>query len=95
MTDPWADVRAKAKGLKAADEAGARLAPIDFALIDLVADADALLAVVPALEAIASDRKIKGADEEYWARRTAKKALAALPSWLQDEAIEALAEEEA
>ena len=46
----WEDIKQRVRSLKEADEGGADLAPKDYDLIALLADAEALLAVVQALE---------------------------------------------
>ncbi len=56
MTDPWADVRGLVETLDLSEATGANLAPIDYQIMMLLNDADALLAVVEAAE-FAADPK--------------------------------------
>jgi hypothetical protein len=71
VNDPWADERKKLKDMPWKDWDASKVAP-------LLADADALLAVVRAAEETVRE------DDDFWGRYDLEQALAALPEYLRE-----------
>ena len=75
----WEDTKQRVSELKEVDRAGASLAPRDYELIQLLADAEALLAVAQAIRAYA----YSGPGGNLW--ETVMDNLAALPAYLREQ----------